>query len=885
MKTNSSVSTLVLALLLLSLGAEASPAVAASSGSCTNQTDPFTVNSVSWGLPGSPVSAYPGDLDVPLTITFLFSGPCTSPQTTFYLGLTQGGNQIPFVGLNGAQEPSVVALNISPNTLVSETFYLNIDQNAQTGLTYYVPLIIQYSNNAASDTITQTAIASGGPLAAPVPLYGPVQLALTAGTTHLAPGAVNNVTITVANTGTGASGPVSIAASAPAGVTLFNQLATTGSLAPGASSSQVLQVFVSSSLSGSAFVLTFTSKYLDAYSNAQTATQTVGFTASGTAESSSFLVDGASWGSGASTTSPLPGSQDAPLVVTMQYLGSSPVTSLQGTLQLPSGFTDLNGRSSATAYSATTTNQYGAIALTFNLDIDSSVQPGTYNFTLSLSWMTSQSSGLTETVVLTPPPVAQLQSSFVVEGATWQRASNASAAASSTAPQPGSQDAPLVVSLQYLGTTSVTSLRGSLDLPSGFTDLNGMSTATAYAPAASSGQVVTLTFDLDVGSAVKPGSYNFTLNLSWLTSVGVSVSQDTTVMPPPVAAATAAIFPLSVAQLNSTVTAGSKTAAGFTLTNEGSATLYSPTFSLSVASPLVLTSVDSAVPTSALAPRSNTTFVAHVTAGPSASPGIYSGTLTVAFTDSSGASHSQSFPVSFTLDGTVVLILQDTAVSQTATGFTVTGSILNEGSVAVYYASITGLLGPGSATPVYLGEIDPNTPLPFSVTIPFTAPATLTTSTTTAVVGNGSGRVLLNQSSTSASRSASRSFNFTRIPGGNFSLPPGGFPGAFNRSSSGSSGNTVDIALSLSYKDTFGSTKLQAFTVPTTVKSASQLAGSGPTTFSTSPSGGAGLRVVAYGVVVVLAVALVGGALMLRRHRARAFARLPPEGRGDESVF
>ena len=35
---------------------------------------------------------------------------------------------------------------------------------------------------------------------------------------------------------------------------------------------------------------------------------------------------------------------------------------------------------------------------------------------------------------------------------------------------------------------------------------------------------------------------------------------------------------------------------------------------------------------------------------------------------------------------------------------------------------MSGVLGATSATPVYLGEIDPNTPLPFSVTIPFVAP-------------------------------------------------------------------------------------------------------------------------------------------------------------------
>lgn len=881
-KNSFAASTLVLALLVAGFGFLAFPpttASAATSAACTQQTDPFSVTGANWGTPGSPISVYPGDQDVPLTITLLFSGPCTSTQTTFYLGLTQGPNAIPFVGLNGVQEPQDVSLNISPNTLVTETYYLNIDQDALTGLTYYVPLIIDYSNNTSSDVITQTTQVNGGPLTAPVPLYGPVQLNFGATPTNLVPGAVNNVTITISNTGSAASGPVSTAVTAPAGVTLFNQLATTTAIDPGRSVQQVLQVFVPASMSGGAFVLTFTAKYLDAYSNTQTATQTVGFTATGSVESSSFVVEGASWGTGGSTTSPLPGAQDTPLVVSLQYLGSAPVTSLQGTVQLPSGMTDLNGGGTAVAYSAATTNQYGAVTLTFYIDIASTVEPGSYNFTLSLDWMTSQSSGLTQTSVLTPPPIARIQSSFQVEGTTWERASNSSSVSStttSTSPEPGAQGVPLVVSLQYLGTTSVASLKGVLSLPSGVTDVNGHATATAFAATASTDQLVALTFDLDFASSVPPGSYNFTLALSWTTSNSVALNQTAVISPPPVVSGTTTSFPLSVTQANSTLSAGSQTVTSFTLTNDGTATIYAPTFSLTVGSPVVLASIGSPVPVAQVSPGSNATFMAHVTSGPSAASGIYSGTLTVSFTDSSGTSHSQTFPVSFTLEGTIVLILQNTAVSQTATGFTVTGTILDEGSASAYYASISGLLGVSSATPVYLGEIDPNTPLPFSVTIPFTAPAAVAT---TAASG----------SSSTSSRSFSRAFNSSRTISGNFTFPgnfsiPGGFAGFGNRSSAGA-GASVDIAISLSFKDSFGNGKVQAFTVPTTVKTASQLSNGAATTVSSSSSSDTELKDIAYGVVAVVAATLLVGGLMARRYRAKRLASLPPEQRGEQSVI
>jgi hypothetical protein len=390
--------------------------------------------------------------------------------------------------------------------------------------------------------------------------------------------------------------------------------------------------------------------------------------------------------------------------------------------------------------------------------------------------------------------------------------------------------------------------------------------------------VVTLTFGLDFASTIAPGGYNFTLDLSWTTSNSVALSQAAVISPPPVVSATTTSFPLSVTEQNSTLSAGSQTPVGFTLTNDGTATIYSPTFSLTVGSPVVLASIGSPVPASQIDPASNATFTAHVTSSPTATSGIYSGTLTVGFTDSSGTSHTQTFPVSFTLEGTVILILQNTAVSQTGTGFTVTGTILNEGSAPAYYTSISGLLGVNTATPVYLGEIDPNTPLPFSVTIPFTAPTTISTTTASTTTTSGSASA----NSSTASRS-SRSGNFSRTFPGNFSLP-GGF-GGFGNGSRGAAGAAVNIAISLSFKDTFGNGRVQAFTVPTTVKTASQLSTGLPTTVSNSSSGNTELKYIAYGVVVVVAATLVVGAFITRRYRARRLASIPPDQRGEQSVI
>lgn len=884
---------MVLALLVASMVAgvlgvapAASTATAATNTDCTATAKPFTVTGAIWGTSSSPVSPYPGDQNVELTVTMLFTGPCTSPQTTFLLTLENGSYIAPFTGPNGLTQLEDVAVNNSPNTIVTQSFYVNVQPTATTGIIYYLPLIIDFENNTASSPLTEFT-------QVPIALYGTPQISYAAAATHVIAGEENNVTITITNSGTGTAGPVSTTVTAPSTVTLLNELPSTSSLAPGASASQVLEMFVPSSLSSTAFVLTFSGKYLDAYSNSQTVSQTVGFEVSSqTAQSaSSFIVTSSQWGTSSATTLPLPGTQDEPLVIELQYLGSTSVTSLQGSLQLPNGVTNLNGGSTATAFSAATTNQYAAVALTFYVNIASSVQPGSYNYTLGLQWMTSQSLGLTESAVVTPPPVGQLSSYFQVDGETWERGSNTTVSSSttstSTSPEPGNQDVPLVVSLQYLGSVDITDLQGTLTLPVGVTDLNGHTKATAFATSASSNNVVTLTFDLDFANSLAPGSYNYTLALAWQTTNSIPFTQTAVLTPPPVVSAVATSFPLSLTQENTTLTAGSQSGTGFVLKNVGTSTIYTPTFSLTVGSPVVLASIGSAVPATQLAPGANETFAARLTSSPTSTQGIYGGELTVTFTDSSGSSHTETFPVSFTLEGTIILILQDTSVSQTISGFTVTGSVLDEGSASAYYVSISGLVGVSTATPVYLGEIDPNSPVPFSVTIPFTAPTSISTATTTAASGASS------SFSTTFTFSGSRSFNFTRTVSGSstFSFPGvvsgsrsfAGFPGLGGANSSSSA--SVNIAISLSFKDTFGNNRVQAFTVPTTVKTASQL-GAGSTAVSTSSgTSSADMQYVAYAVVAAVVVVLVVGAVLARRYRERKLASLPPEQRGEQSVI
>lgn len=99
------------------------------------------------------------------------------------------------------------------------------------------------------------------------------------------------------------------------------------------------------------------------------------------------------------------------------------------------------------------------------------------------------------------------------------------------------------------------------------------------------------------------------------------------------------------------------------------------------------------------------------------------------------------------------------------------------------------------------------------------------------------------------------------------------------------SGASVNIAITLTYMDTFGKTHVQAFTVPTTVRTASELSASIAPTVSSSSSSNTELKDIAYGVVAAVVVVLLVGAFMARRYRARKLASIPAEQREEQSVI
>lgn len=780
-----------------------------SSSVCTAQTNPFSVTSSYWGKPGFPQAVYPGDQNVPLTMTLLFSGPCTAPQATLTLSLSQYPYPTPFVGPNGETQITNAAVGVTPDTFVTETYNVSVDSSATTGVTYSVPLDIQYANNTISSTITQVLIV-------PIALKAPVQLQFSASTTRLVAGEENNVTITISNTGSAASGSITTTVTPPPGVTLIGSIPKISGLQAESNVSELVQMFVPSSLSGTAVSVTFSADYLDAYSLNQTKTQSLGFVvyASVGSQAASFSVQGARWGAPA-----YPGGQNLLLTVTAEYYGGATATAVQGALQLPAGFTDVYGSSRPVA-STTSVTSDTIFTLSYNLDVASGTALGTYTIPIVFTW-TNAPGGAINT------HVENDSMNLVVLGSVTLTARSLESTLTS-----GSVNSVQVV-LTNLGSGTATQVLASasgvgvsfLAQPSIISSLDGGASATLnftlYAPPSAAGTVVSATlsttytdaygnpqalsqtlafyvsslssnqiqvttingnvtegqigtvsfliknigaepitsptFSLSLpytlvcfenssvtlqGLVIAPGSsarydalvtnlnttlaaggvYAGSVSVSYTDSAGYVVSQTLPVS----FVVSLPVDLVTMKQLTADVSVGGTSTVSFMITNEGNTALYSPSFSISLPASLALSANSSYSTRAPIKPGQSFVLYASVTNGPKTSEGSYPGTLTLSYTDQFGNARSMTFSIGLLAIASIEPVVQSEVVTQVnATSVSVSGTLLNEGQGSAYYAQVAATLSVGGSrignATSYVGEVDPNTPVPFSVTIPISA--------------------------------------------------------------------------------------------------------------------------------------------------------------------
>jgi hypothetical protein len=335
------------------------------------------------------------------------------------------------------------------------------------------------------------------------------------------------------------------------------------------------------------------------------------------------------------------------------------------------------------------------------------------------------------------------------------------------------------------------------------------------------GASTTAVIEVFVGASASDSPVSLTFSTTYVEPDGTSGSASqslgfyTTTYESPVANFSANVIPIKTS-----LNVGEQGNVSFQVINSGSTTVYSPSLSITASSPLVVVANSTySNPMLTIVPGGSVTYEATLDSSPSSTPGSYSGEITVSFADDQGDRYNKTFSVGFTLTGTVEIIVQDATVSQGTSNLTVSGTLLNEGTASAYYASIAGHTSAASSksgstssrgnnigASTYIGEIDPNTPVPFSTTVPYTP----------------------TENSTKA---------------------------------------TVELVIS--YLNNFGTNSTITLGIPTTLLSISSLlVSSDGSTSPTASSGGQTLvTIVFYVIIAIVVVAAVAGAVLVRRMR------------------
>ena len=452
----------------------------------------FTVVSAVWGTPTLPVEAGPGTQNVPLTITLQYYYFNSAQGISVTLSLPPG-----FTDANGNSVTTAYVANTVPSGAVLPiSFSLNIASGQRIG-SYVFPMTISWGaitqvNPIQSVSETQSAQAT-------VQLKGKVLLQFGTGQSALTPGAVNQLPITVSNSGTGNASSVDITLISSAVVSVLNTSPEISLIRPNSSVTTSVDIYVAPTLAGQSVPLAIGGTYSDAYGNTHPISASVGMyvksiSSSPGAPSPVLGLSGYSY----SPSLIFPGTVVATLQVAVFNSGTTSGSNVTATL-LPSD----------PVYSLTSGSMFQAAGLlpagqsapfTFALGIRNSTQP--VNGTLSL---VITASGVTP-VKYSIPFVEQPRADFRIVSI-----SSPSIASGDGADQ-------LLVTLRNVGAASAQLATFTMQPSYVFepsTQGSFTTTPVAGVGTISPGATTNLTLIIQVNSNLDPRTYPLVLHASW----------------------------------------------------------------------------------------------------------------------------------------------------------------------------------------------------------------------------------------------------------------------------------------------------------------------------------------------------------------------------------
>jgi len=424
------------------------------------------------------------------------------------------------------------------------------------------------------------------------------------------------------------------------------------------------------------------------------------------------------WGYAANrTVEAYPGQMNVPFTVIVQNIDTNStkqhtVNAIRATLSLPSpDVTDISGTTTAySSYSsASGVPPGGWFSLTFKVNINASATPKNYYCAVSLKYLVA----LDSTTWVEGEP----QSTVTAAIMTLYGKCTLAVSYSGNTLNAGF-DNPLTVTILNNGTATATVVDAHITPPSPivltgdnfwhFTNVTSKSSVklktSFYAPLTSAGT-----------------TYMATLSITYQTPYG-TLKNETHRIGLIVAGGTLTNLLVSIS--GSEITGGYTNNVTFTLTNNGTVTISIMDAALTLPQPMFGIGSNKWRFTDIL-PNKSAKINVQIFSPASAIGNAYQGTLSLNYIDKYGNSKTDTHAIGFYIRGIINLVVYG-AVAFPSPAFagdnvTVTANLLNKGNVAAMYTNVSAvekhpwIIGAESVN--YLGQIDPNSPAPFSIVV------------------------------------------------------------------------------------------------------------------------------------------------------------------------
>ena len=400
-------------------------------------------------------------------------------------------------------------------------------------------------------------------------------------------------------------------------------------------------------------------------------------------------------------TKAYPGSTEMPLTVEVQNLSpNETIKGVKAVLVLGNGpFTDIYGNSNATATGQPVISDVlsptdeilpkGFFTLTFSLNIDEDALPGTYSYEMILEYSVNCSG-----IYLEGEP-----QTLTVEFVLSKIESTISCS----------------VSPRIVERGEVVDVSGSIDPV-----LENVTVTLKYKGPDGSTYIRNVTTDAE--GAFKD-SFQPKVEGSW--SVNASWPGDEKHEGSWVSASFEVRFPVSleIVTSNNRLTGGLDNEFNITILNSGGVPVSTIEVTLNIPSPLIVHG-DNHWSFGYLEPGDSITIPLVVYAPVGSIGNTYSGSLTLNYRDDYGESHSDSYPIGLIIVGRIELVVYGKTVSpqpvSPGSKVSITATLLNKGNVAARYVNTSiapnPILDLTSESTAYIGEVEENSPAPFTLT-------------------------------------------------------------------------------------------------------------------------------------------------------------------------